>query len=100
VGSSVLTTSNVFPYVDGRLFCEDVPVEQLVAEYGTPLYVYSASGIMERYRSFTGAFAALDPLIAYSVKANGNLAVLRLLAGGGGEAEAHSGPTPAPAPTS
>jgi diaminopimelate decarboxylase len=91
VGSSVLTTRDVFPYVNDRLFCEDVPVEQLVAEYGTPLYVYSANGILERYRAFTGAFAELDPLIAYSVKANGNLAVLRLLAEAGAGADIVSG---------
>jgi diaminopimelate decarboxylase len=88
---SVLTGADVFHYAGRRLHCEAVPAEQLVAEYGTPLYVYSRTGILERYRAFTSAFAAVDPLIAYSVKANGNLAVLRLLAEAGAGADIVSG---------
>jgi diaminopimelate decarboxylase len=80
-----------FHYCDGRLFCEDVPAEQLVAEFGTPLYVYSRNAIIERYRAFDGAFAPLRRLIAYSVKANGNLAVLRTLARLGAGADIVSG---------
>jgi diaminopimelate decarboxylase len=79
--------SELFAYRRGHLHCEDVSAERLVAEYGTPLYVYSETAIRERYRAFTEAFQAIDPLIAYSVKANGNLSVLRLLAsmGAGGD---------------
>jgi diaminopimelate decarboxylase len=92
VGASVLTGhADVFRYVDDRLHCEDVAAETLVAEYGTPLYVYSERGILGRYRAFASAFAAIEPLIAYSVKANGNLAVLRLLAGAGAGADIVSG---------
>jgi diaminopimelate decarboxylase len=92
VGQSVLEAmADPFPYVADRLNCEGVPAEHLVAQYGTPLYVYSRHGILERYRAFTEAFAALDPLIAYSVKANGNLAVLRLLAAAGAGADIVSG---------
>lgn len=79
--------SDLFAYRRGHLHCEDVSAEQLVAEYGTPLYVYSETAIRARYRAFTDAFRDVDPLIAYSVKANGNLSVLRLLAsmGAGGD---------------
>jgi diaminopimelate decarboxylase len=91
VGPRVLSGADVFHYADGRLHCEGVSAEQLVAEYGTPLYVYSTAGITDRYHAFTSAFAALDPLIAYSVKANGNLGVLRLLAGLGAGADIVSG---------
>ncbi|CAN5862326.1 diaminopimelate decarboxylase [soil metagenome] len=90
MGAGILTP-DVFQYRDGRLHCEDVPAERLVAEYGTPLYVYSRNAILDRYRAFADAFAALDPLIAYSVKANGNLAVLQLLAGAGAGADIVSG---------
>ncbi|MBR9988974.1 MAG: diaminopimelate decarboxylase [Gemmatimonadetes bacterium] len=83
--------TDLFQYHDGILHCEGVSAERLVAEYGTPLYVYSENAILERYRAFAGAFAALDPLIAYSVKANGNLAVLRLLAQAGAGADIVSG---------
>jgi diaminopimelate decarboxylase len=91
MGAGVLTLPDVFHYRDGRLHCDAVAAEQLVAEYGTPLYVYSERAILERYRAFHAAFAALDPLIAYSVKANGNLSVLRLLAGAGAGADIVSG---------
>ena len=94
MGASVLSGTHMvdlFRYRNDILHCEDVSAETLVAEYGTPLYVYSENAILDRYRAFTGAFAELDPLIAYSVKANGNLAVLRLLAGAGAGADIVSG---------
>jgi diaminopimelate decarboxylase len=65
---------------DGVLHCEDVSLDELVARWGTPLYVYSANAIRERYRELDGALASVPHLIAYSVKANGNLGVLRTLA--------------------
>jgi diaminopimelate decarboxylase len=80
-----------FRYVGGKLYCEDVSAEQLVAEYGTPLYVYSRAVIEERFRAFDRAFAAVPRLVAYSVKANGNLSVLRLLADAGAGADIVSG---------
>jgi len=80
-----------FSYRAGRLYCEDIPAAQLVAEFGTPLYVYSRQGIVQRFRELDDAFAPLDRLIAYSVKANGNLAILRLLAEEGAGADIVSG---------
>jgi len=80
-----------FTYRAGRLHCEGVPATALVAEYGTPLYVYSAGAMRSRLRAFRDAFAELSPLLAYSVKSNGNLAVLRLLAGEGAGADIVSG---------
>jgi diaminopimelate decarboxylase len=91
VGKSVLIEPTAFSYTDDQLHCEGVPAERLVAEYGTPLYVYSRAAILERYRAFVDAFAAVDPLIAYSVKANGNLAVLKLLTEAGAGADIVSG---------
>jgi diaminopimelate decarboxylase len=63
-----------------ELFADAVPVRQLAARYGTPLYVYSASAIRERFRQFDDAFAASPHTVCYSVKANSNLAILKLLA--------------------
>ncbi|MEN8375938.1 MAG: diaminopimelate decarboxylase [Gemmatimonadota bacterium] len=80
-----------FAHRAGHLHCEGVPARRLAEELGTPLYVYSRSAILERYRAFRDAFAALDPLIAYAVKANGNLGVLRLLASEGAGADIVSG---------
>jgi diaminopimelate decarboxylase len=62
------------------LQCEDVPLPRLAEKYGTPLYVYSSDTIEERYHLFDRAFRDVPHTICYSVKANSNLSVLRLLA--------------------
>ena len=80
-----------FAHREGHLHCEGVSARRLADDFGTPLYVYSRAAILERYRAFRDAFAELDPLIAFAVKANGNLAVLRLLAGEGAGADIVSG---------
>jgi diaminopimelate decarboxylase len=64
----------------GELYVEDVAVSRLADTYGTPLYVYSATTIADHYDRLTAALAPLDHLICYAMKANSNLAVLRLLA--------------------
>ncbi len=61
------------------LACGTVRLDKLAREHGTPLYVYSADHIAERFGFFTQAFAALDHLVCYSVKANSALAILKLL---------------------
>jgi len=63
-----------------ELLAEAVPLQKLADRYGTPLYVYSAAAIGQRYRQFEEAFAACDHTVCYSVKANSNLSVLKLLA--------------------
>ncbi len=83
--------SHHFGYRAGRLYCEEVPAADLVAAFGTPLYVYSRASIVERYREFESAFSGVDKLICYSVKANGNLGILRLLAAHGSGADIVSG---------
>ena len=69
-----------FHYRDGRLYCEDVPVAELAEQFGTPLYVYSQSAILGTLNALKTAFAEVDPLICYSVKANSNLGILKVLA--------------------
>ena len=69
-----------FSYRDGTLHCEDVSLESLATEHGTPLYVYSAGTITDHYTRLGKALAGVDHEIAYAVKANSNLSVLRLLA--------------------
>jgi diaminopimelate decarboxylase len=65
------------------MHCEDVALTKLARDYSTPLYVYSATMIRERYDAFDRAFRVLPHLICYSVKANSNLSILRLLAKNG-----------------
>jgi diaminopimelate decarboxylase len=62
------------------LLCDQVPLADLAGRFGTPLYVYSASAIRERMRSFDRAFKKVRHTVCYSVKANSNLSILRLLA--------------------
>jgi len=69
--------------VGALLQCDDVALERLAERFGTPLYVYSASTIRERMRSFELAFRKIPHTVCYSVKANSSLGVLRLLAGMG-----------------
>jgi diaminopimelate decarboxylase len=70
---------NYFKYKDGELHAEDVRIRQLVEEYGTPLYVYSAKTLRRHFNAFDSAFDGIDHLVCYSVKANSNLSVLHLL---------------------
>jgi len=69
-----------FHYRDGSLFCEDVELAKLAAAHGTPLYVYSGSTVLDHYRRLDQALSPIDHEIEYAVKANSNLALLRLLA--------------------
>ena len=89
MGQSVL--NRPFPRSDGHIVCGEVPLGELAAEFGTPLYVYDLAWIRHRVGIFRDAFAAVKPLIAYSVKANGNLTLLRELAALGCGADITSG---------
>jgi diaminopimelate decarboxylase len=77
LGAGVLTAP--FPRVDGELVAGAFRLSELAARFGTPLYVYDLEHVEARYRAFDQAFAEVDHLIAYSVKANGNLAILHRL---------------------
>ena len=68
-----------FQYKDGVLSAEGVSLERLAREVGTPFYCYSSATLTRHYKVFAEAVPK-DSLIAFSVKANGNLAVLKTLA--------------------
>ncbi|MEE9606952.1 MAG: diaminopimelate decarboxylase [Myxococcota bacterium] len=80
-----------FPRVAGRLHAEGVPVERIVEEVGTPVYIYSATALSSRYDVLDAAFAGTPHLICYSVKGNMNLAVVRTLVARGAGADVTSG---------
>ena len=69
-----------FEYRKGALYAEQVPLEEVARRFGTPCYVYSRAAIERHYGEFARALAGRAALVAYSVKANANLAVLALLA--------------------
>ncbi len=70
-------------YRDRALFLDDVPLADIAAKAGTPCYVYSARSILETYRAYDKAFGQQPHTVCYAVKANGNLAILSLLAKAG-----------------
>ena len=80
-----------FTYSDGSLQCEGVSLDAIADAVGTPCYVYSAATLKRHARVIAEAFEGQDCLIAYSVKANGNLAVLSTLAQEGCGADVVSG---------
>lgn len=69
-----------FHRVAGALQAEDVSLHTIADDVGTPVYVYSRATLTRHYTVFADAFSDVDTLVAYSVKANSNLAVLRVLA--------------------
>jgi diaminopimelate decarboxylase len=73
----------MFHYIDGRLFCERVDLEEIAARAGTPCYVYSSQSILDAWRAYDEAFGELPHLVCYAVKANSSLAVLGMLARAG-----------------
>ena len=77
MGPGVL--SDPFPRVDGELRAGSFPLAELAERFGTPLYVYDLEQIEARYHAFGHAFRDVDHVVAYSVKANGNLAILHRL---------------------
>jgi diaminopimelate decarboxylase len=77
MGEGVLTSG--FARVEGALACEGVALEAIAREVGTPTYVYSAAMIRDRYTRLDAAVAALPHRIHYTLKANSNAGVLRLL---------------------
>jgi diaminopimelate decarboxylase len=72
-----------FRYREGKLHCEDVDLARAAEQFGTPLYIYSASTILDHFGRLDTALAPLDHLICYAVKANSSRAVLKLLAEAG-----------------
>jgi len=69
-----------FAYRDGELHVENTPLSAVAAEFGTPCYVYSRAALEGAYREFDDAFAGVDHLVCYALKANSNLAILGLFA--------------------
>jgi diaminopimelate decarboxylase len=76
---------------EGTLVCDGVPLSRIARTEGTPLYVYSAATIVERYRAVDEAFASYPHSLHYALKANSILAIARLLRGLGSGVDANSG---------
>lgn len=69
-----------FEYLNGRLCAEEVPVQRIAEEFGTPTYIYSRDALERAYLAYAQALEGRDSLVCYAVKANSNIAVLNVLA--------------------
>jgi len=69
-----------FHYIGKTLYCEDVPIKDLVRRFGTPLYVYSQHTLTDHFQKLARAMEGVEHLVCFAVKSNSNLAVLRTLA--------------------
>jgi len=76
-----------FQYRQSELCCEEVPLARIAKEIGTPCYVYSHATLVRHFRAFDGAFHTVPHIVAFAMKANSNLAVLRLMAREGSGAD-------------
>ncbi len=76
-----------FTYRNGVLYAEDVAIPDIARAVGTPFYCYSSATLERHFRVFRDAFQTADTLVAYSVKANANLSVIRTLAQAGAGAD-------------
>lgn len=81
---------NGFTYTPAGLVCDDVPVSAIAADVGTPVYVYSAAAVRQRYHDLDRAFGEYPHTIHYALKANSTLALARLLRAEGSAADAVS----------
>ncbi len=94
LGTLITVQSSIvspFPRLNDVLTCEGLPLMDLAASHGTPLYVYSGDDIERRYRAVDTAFASHPHAMHYALKANSTLAIARLLRGLGSGVDANSG---------
>lgn len=68
---------NAFNYKNNTLYCEHVPLSELVENFGTPLYIYSQDQLTKNYNVYKECFSSTKPLICYAIKANSNLSILK-----------------------
>lgn len=80
-----------FKYVDEDLYCEDLRVEDVAEELGTPLYLYSHKTLVDHYQKLVEAFKEIKPLVCFSMKANSNLALCKALVNEGAGLDVVSG---------
>jgi diaminopimelate decarboxylase len=69
-----------FQYRNNEMYCEEVPIQAIARQVGTPFYLYSHATLTRHFKAFNDAFEGLDRLVCFSAKANTSMAVLKLLA--------------------
>ena len=82
---------NDFQYKGSDLYCEDVSVKDIAKFIGTPFYLYSYNTLKNHFRVFNSAFEGIPHLVCFAIKANSNIAILKIFAGEGGGFDVVSG---------
>ena len=82
---------DAFEYRNKTLFCEDVRIDDIISQVGTPAYIYSKNAILARYHEMETAFQDVDTTICFSVKSNSNLSICKILAEAGSGFDVVSG---------
>ncbi len=82
---------NFFAYRKNSLYCEDVPVKDIVREVGTPAYIYSLATLRRHFQVFDRAFDDIPHFVCYSVKANSNISIIKVFANMGSGVDIVSG---------
>jgi len=80
-----------FHYEGKDLWCEELPIRDLVAQVGTPLYIYSHRTLKNHFRVFDDAFSRVPHITCFAVKSNSNIAILRIFIREGGGVDIVSG---------
>lgn len=80
-----------FQYKNGELYCEDVALSRIAKELGTPCYIYSHAALVRNFRAFDSAFQSVPHIVAFAMKSNSNIGLLRLMAKEGSGADIVSG---------
>ncbi len=80
-----------FQYKNGELFCEDVPVADIIRDVGSPCYLYSSATLKRHFQAFDEGFSEVDHLTCFAVKACSNIGILNVFANQGGGADIVSG---------
>src|ERR1035437_1254109 len=75
-----MTVNEAFAYRHGQLCAEELPLEQIARQFGTPCYVYSPAALTAAFDSYRKVLQGHDAMLCYAVKANSNLAILNLFA--------------------
>jgi diaminopimelate decarboxylase len=82
---------DAFNYINGQLCCEDLPVADIVAQAGSPVYIYSKATLLDHYTKLASSFADVDTTVCYSIKTLSNLSILNVLKGAGSGFDVVSG---------
>ncbi|MFZ5996465.1 MAG: diaminopimelate decarboxylase [Nitrospirota bacterium] len=82
---------HLFNYRNGELYAEDVPVREIAAKVGTPVYIYSFNTLVRHFKAYEEAFNGFPHITCFALKANSNTAVLKLFSKMGGGADVVSG---------